>query len=66
MLVQVFQHVPIPALMVLLGVGKQDHKAHSDHNASGDEVLHLALQSKLRVATRGHLTASDRITKSTG
>ncbi|WP_164933850.1 hypothetical protein [Bradyrhizobium guangzhouense] len=47
MLVQVFEHVPIPALMVLLGVGKQDHKAYSDHNASGYEVLHHALQGKL-------------------
>ncbi|WP_157083732.1 hypothetical protein [Bradyrhizobium manausense] len=47
MLVQVFEHAPIPALMVLLGVGKKDHKTHSDHNASGDKVLHHALQSKL-------------------
>ncbi|MBR0789568.1 hypothetical protein JQ631_10855 [Bradyrhizobium manausense] len=47
MLVQILQHVPIPALMVLLGEGKQDHKTYSDHNASGYKVLHHALQSKL-------------------
>jgi hypothetical protein len=47
MLVQILQHVPIPALMVLLGEGQQDHKTYSDHNASGYKVLHHALQSKL-------------------
>lgn len=47
MLAPVLLHVPIPALMVLLGEGKQDHKTHSDHNASGYKVLHHALQTKL-------------------
>lgn len=44
MLMPVLLQVSIPALMVFLGVGKQDHKAHSDHNASGYKVLHHALQ----------------------
>jgi len=39
--------VPVPTLMVLLGVGKQDHDADRDHNASGYKMLHHALQSKL-------------------
>jgi len=46
-LAQVLLHVPVPTLMVLLGVGKQDHDAHSEHNGSGYEILHHALQSKL-------------------
>jgi hypothetical protein len=31
--------VPVPALMVLLGVGKQDHENQSRYDTSGYDVL---------------------------
>ena len=46
-LAPVLLHVPVPTLMALLGIAKQDHDAHSEDNASGYEVLHPTLQSKL-------------------
>jgi hypothetical protein len=53
-----FEDVPVPALKVLLGVGKQEHENQSRYDTSGCDVLSHDCHSTTQRATAAKITTN--------